>query len=194
MAGLASSRRSSRPAGWAVLVCALGLALSCSGTSQAPQVESASEADSSSQSPAPTATYYRVESEATWAVGVDEAPEAPVERLLCLAPTSPIEGFDTDAELLHVNAGGVRKCSVAVRWPIGAATVKAAPAFSCDLLPDYATWRSVEVRGVQGCEFTNEVGLYFLKWVEDGTSFHYSSSSTTGAEARKMLAGWDPLG
>ena len=193
MAGLAGSRRSSRPAGWAVLVCALGLALSCSGTSQAPQVESASEADSSSQSPAPTATYFRVESEATWAVGVDEAPEAPDERLLYLAPTSPIEGFDTDAELRRVNAGGVREYTVVVKWPIGAATVNASPAFSCELLPDYATWRSVEVRGVEGCEFTNEVGLYFLNWVEDGTSFLYSSFTTTGAEARRMLADWDPL-
>jgi hypothetical protein len=170
------------------------LALSCSGTSQAPQIESASEADSSSQSPAPTATYYRVESDVTWAVGVDEAPEAPDERLLCLAPTSPIESFDTDAELRRINAGGVRKCTVVVRWTIGAATVKAAPALSCELLPDYATWRSVEVRGVEGCEFTNEVGLYFLKWVEGGTSFGYSSFTTTGAEARKMLADWDPLG
>ncbi len=51
----------------------------------------------------------------------------------------------------------------------------------------------MEIRGVEGCEFTNEVGLYFLKWVEGGTRFKYSSFTTTGAEARKMLADWDPL-
>lgn len=195
MAVLARSLHSSGPSGWAKLACALGLVLSCSGTAQAPPIESAPEAE-----PPPIRPVPRVELEVTWSVGVDQAPEAPDERLLYLVPTSPIDGFDTDADLQRASSWGVPdlpsvpEYSVRVTWPIGAVTVKAVPAPSlCDRLPDYATWRSVEIRGVEGCEFTNEAGLYFLRWVEGGTSFHYSSFTTTGAEARKMLADWDPL-
>ena len=193
MAVLADSRRSPILAGLVVLACALGLVLSCSGTSQAPQIESASEAESSSQNQPPTGTYFITESEATWSVGVDEAPEAPDERLLYLVPTSPIEGFDTDAELRRVNAGGVPKYDerllylvptspiegfdtdaelrrvnaggvpkydVVVRWPTGLLSVKARPTVECYPLADGRRWRAVEIRGVEGCELTDELGLY----------------------------------
>lgn len=193
MAVLADSRRSPILAGLVVLACALGLVLSCSGTSQAPQIESASEAESSSQNQPPTGTYFITESEATWSVGVDEAPEAPDERLLYLVPTSPIEGFDTDAELRRVNAGGVPKYDVVVRWPTGLLSVKASPTVECYPLADGRRWRAVEIRGVEGCELTDELGLYTARWVEGTTSFYYQSREITGAEARKMLADWDPL-
>ena len=58
---------------------------------------------------------------------------------------------------------------------------------------DGATWEPVEIRGVQGCEWTNEAGLYFAKWTEGATNFKYSSFDITGVDAREMLADWDPL-
>lgn len=191
MAGPIGVRRRSR-AGWAVL-CVLGLALSCSGTSSAPRIESTSEEDSPTGLPAPTETYYRVESEAAWSVGVDPAPEAPDERLLYLVPTSPRDGLDTHAEFTRTNVGGVPEYSVIVSWPLGSARMSAMPAISCDHLPYDGNWRPVRVRGVAGCEFTNEFGKYFLKWMEDGTFFHYNAFAPVGVEARQMLADWDPL-
>lgn len=176
-----------------MLTCAFGLVLSCSGTSQAPQIESASEAESSSQNQPPTGTYFITESEVTWSVGVDEAPAAPDERLLYLAPTSPIDGFDTEAKLRRVDAGGVPRFSVVVRWPTGGLLVSASPTVSCVALPAGKAWEPVEIRGVEGCEWTNGVGRYFLRWVEGTTGFHYESFQVTGREAREMLAEWDPL-
>lgn len=187
---VASSRRRVGPLGWAVLACVFGLVLSCSGTSQAPHTAPAPEADSSPQGQPPTHTSFFRESEVAWSLGVDEPPEGPDERLLYLVPTSPVEGFDTDAELWRATAGGVPQYSVIVRWPTGMLSVRAVPALSCDPWDD-GKWQPVVVRGVEGCEFTNEVGLYFLKWLEGGTSFHYSSFSTTGAEALEMLEVWE---
>ena len=179
--------------GRVVLAGALALLVSCSGTSDVPPIESASEAESSPEGQPPTQTYFIRESEITWSLGVDEPPKAPDERLLYLAPTSPVEGFDTDAELRRANAGGVPQYSAAMRWPTGLVSVSGVPAVSCDPTRSEGKWRPTEVRGVEGCEYTNKVGLYFLKWAEGGTIFHYSSFDVTGAEARKMLEDWDAL-
>ena len=130
-------------------------------------------------------------------MGVDEAPAAPDDRMLYLAPTSSVEGADTDAVLRRTDIVGVGirdyDYSVALRWPTGGLSVRASPATSCYVTPDGATWRPVEIRDVQGCEWTNEAGLYFAKWTEGATNFHYESFDITGAEAREMLAGWDRL-
>ena len=158
-----------------------------------PPIESAPQAESTSQNQPPTGTLYIMLSESTWSVGVEETPAAPDDRLLYLAPTSPIGGVATDAKLHRADAGGIPNYSVAVRWPAGHLSVRAVPTFSCVSLPDGLRWQPVEIRGVEGCESTNEGGLYFAKWVEGTTKFHYESFDITGAEARKMLADWDPL-
>ena len=174
-----------------MLAGVLGLVLSCSGTSQAPTTESTPQAEP------PSTRAYVNRLEVTWSVGGDEAPAAPDDRMLYLAPASPVEGFDTDAALRRVDIVGVGirdyEYDVALEWPTGRLAVQASPAMSCYVTPDGATWDPVEIRGVQGCEWTNGVGLYFLKWTEGATDFKYSSFDITGAEAREMLADWDPL-
>ena len=186
----ASGRWSVGLAGRAILACALGLLASCSDTSQVAPIGSASQAEPASQNQPTTNTSYITRSEVTWSVGVDERPAAPDDRLLYLAPTSPIDGVDTDAELYRADTGGIPEYSVAVRWPTGHLSVSGVPTPSC---PGDRTWRPVKIRGVEGCEWTNGAGLYFLKWVEGTTTFHYSSFDITGREAREMLADWDPL-
>ena len=84
--------------------------------------------------------------------------------------------------------------TVTLKWPTGGLPVKLSPAMSCQATSDGATWEPVEIRGVQGCEWTNEAGLYFAKWTEGAANFKYSSFDITGAEAREMLADWEPLG
>lgn len=172
---------------WTAL-CALGFLLACSDTPDLPPIEPTSQNQPTSN------TSYIPRLEVAWSVGVDEVPVAPDDRLLYLAPASPIGGVDTDAELRRADAGGVPIYTVAVRWPAGGLlSVRASPTVSCDVLPDGRSWKPVEIRGVEGCEFTNEAGLYFAKWAESATKFKYSSFDITGAEARKMLEDWDPL-
>ena len=193
MAVLVSARWSFGLAGRAVLACALGFLSSCSDTPQVPQTEYTAQTESTSQNQPTTNTFYFPRPEVTWSVGVDETPAAPDDRLLYLAPTSPIDGVDTDATLRRADAGGVPRYSLAVSSPTDSMSLSAVPTVSCHPLPDGRTWKPVEIRGVEGCEFTNKVGLYFAKWVEGTTEFHYESFDITGAEARKMLADWDPL-
>lgn len=174
----------------AVFGCALIFLLSCSGSSGAP-IESAA------QDEPPSTRMFSTGLEVTWSVGVDEAPAAPDDRMLYLAPSSPVEGVETDAVLRRIDVVGVGirdyEHTVALKWPTGGLSVKLSPAMSCDATSDGATWEPVEIRGVQGCEWTNEAGLYFAKWTEGATNFKYSSFDITGAEARKMLEDWDPL-
>ena len=175
----------------AVFGCALGLLLSCSGSSGVPLIESAA------QDEPPSTRFFLTRSEVTWSVGVDQALAAPDDRMLYLAPTSPVEGVDTDAVLRRIDTvgAGIRdyEYTVALKWPTGGLSVKASPAMSCHVTPDGATWKPVEIRGVQGCEWTNEAGLYFAKWTEGATNFKYSSFDITGVDAREMLAEWEPL-
>jgi hypothetical protein len=145
--------------------------------------------------------------EVTWSVGVDEAPAAPDDRMLYLAPTSPVEGVDTDAVLRRTDTigAGIRgyEYDVALRWPggglsvsglsVSGLSVSASPAMPCSVTPGGAAWEPVEIRGVQGCEWTNEAGLYFARWIEGATSFKYESFDITGVAAREMLTGWDQL-
>ena len=177
--------------GWVVLVCALGLVVSCSGTSEVSPIGSAA------QDEPPSTRVFLTRLEVTWSVGVDEAPAVPDDRMLYLAPASPVEGVDTDAVLRRTDTVGVGirdyDYTVALKWPTGGLSVSASPAMSCYVTPDGATWESVEIRDVQGCEWTNEAGLYFAKWTEGATNFKYESFDITGAEAREMLAGWDRL-
>ena len=188
---LAGGLRNHRVRGWVVLVCALGLVVSCSGTSEVSPTGSAAHDEP------PSTRVFLTRLDVTWSVGVDEAPAAPDDRMLYLAPTSPIDGVDTDAVLRRTDTVGVGirdyDYTVALKWPTGGLSVSASPAMSCHVTPDGATWEPVEIRGVQGCEWTNEAGLYFAKWTEGTTNFKYSSFSITGAEAREMLAGWDRL-
>ena len=186
----APRRRSGRV--WAVLACVFGLMISCSGTPQTPPVESAAEAVTSSQPPAPTVTLYRIESEARWSVGADPAPAAPDDQLRYLAPTAPIDGLDTEAKFWRADAGGVPEYTVVARSPTGKMAVSARLA-ECRTTPDGAEWQPVEIRGVEGCEWTNGAGLYFLKWTEGTTNYHYESFSITGQQARDLLADWRPL-
>ena len=203
-----------------MLAGALALLVSCSGTTQvtpitAPPseqaaliealplneqvtpIEAAPEAESAVQDEPPSTRIYRTQLDVTWSVGVAEAPEAPDDRMLYLAPTSPVEGVDTEAVLRRTDTvgAGIRHYdyTVALKWSTGGLSVSASPAMSCHVTPDGATWEPVEIRGVQGCEWTNEAGLYFAKWTEGATKFKYESFDITGAEARKMLAEWDPL-
>lgn len=46
--------------------------------------------------------------------------------------------------------------------------------------------------GLMGCSFTNEGGLYFLRWVEGGDSFHLSAR-LTDEEVRHYLEAWEHL-
>ena len=194
MVTLASERRSIRLTGRVVLVCALGLLASCSGTSQVTPTEAVPPDEALSQDEPPPTRIFRTLLEVTWSVGADKVPVAPDDRMLYLVPASPVEGVETDATLRRADAGGIPEYSVAVRWPAdGLLSVQASPAMSCHMTPDGATWEPVEIRGVQGCEWTNGVGLYFAKWTEGATNFKYSSFEITGAEARKMLEGWEPL-
>ncbi|MCY4664377.1 MAG: hypothetical protein OXC00_06915 [Acidimicrobiaceae bacterium] len=193
-----------RKAGQAVLASALALLASCSGTSQVTPIEAVPPSEQAtlidppdealSQDEPPSTRVFLTRLEVTWSVGIDEPPTAPDDRLLYLVPASPIEGVETDATLRRVDAGGVPEYSVSVRRPADSLlSVKASPAMSCHVTPDGATWEPVEIRGVEGCEFTNEAGLYFAKWAEGATRFQYSSFDITGAEAREMLAEWEPL-
>ena len=191
MAMVVAPRRGFWPV-WAVLACAFGLMLSCSGTPQVPQDESGAEAVDSSQPPAPTVTYYFIESEASWSVGIDPTPTAPDDQLRYLAPTAPIDSYETEADLERVDAGGFPKYSVYVRSPTAAMSVSAWRA-ECPVAPDGTIRQRVEIRGVEGCEWTNGVGLYFLEWTEGTTSYQYESFSTTGQQARDLLADWTPL-
>lgn len=206
MAILTGLRRTPRTGGSIVLACALGLLASCSGTSQVIPIETAppieqvtpieatSEAESLSPDQPPTGTIYTIRSQEEWSVGVDEAPAAPDDRLLYLVPASPIDSVETDATLQRADAGGVPEYDVTVRWPAGGLlSVGASPTVACEPRPDGRSWRPVEIRGVEGCELTNEAGLYFAKWAEGATRFQYSSFDITGAEARQMLAEWEPL-
>ena len=117
----------------AVLAGVLGLVLSCSGTSQAPTIES------TPQDEPPSTRVYVPRLEVAWSVGVDEAPAAPDDRMLYLAPASPVEGVDTDAVLRLVDIVGVGirdyDYSVALKWPTGGLSVKASPAMSCHVTP-----------------------------------------------------------
>ena len=189
MAVVASARRSLRPAGRVVPAGALGLLLSCSGSSGVPPIESAA------QDEPPSTRMFSTGLEVTWSVGVDEAPAAPDDRMLYFAPSSPLEGVETDAVLrrIHVVGVGIRdyEHTVALKWPTGGLSVKLSPAMSCHATSDGPTWEPVEIRGVQGCEWTNEAGLYFAKWTEGATDFKYSSFDITGVDAREMLEDWD---
>ena len=127
-------------------------------------------------------------------MGVDEAPAAPDDRLLYLVPTTPIDGVDTEAKLRRADAGGVPEYSVAVRSPTQVlASLSGVPTVTCPRLPEGRPLKPVRIRGVEGCEWTNEAGLYFAKWMEGTTIFHYESFDITGREAREMLADWNPL-
>ena len=185
-----------------MLACALGLVASCSGQAEVPPTEAppteVPPTGSAAQDDEPPSTrVFLTRLEVAWSVGVDEAPAAPDDRMLYLAPTSPVEGADTDAvlRLTDTRGAGIRghDYTVALRWPTGGLSVSASPAMPCPVTPDGATWEPVEIRGVQGCEWTNEAGLYFARWTEGGTHFKYESFDITGAEAREMLAGWDQL-
>ena len=220
MAVLTGLRRSPQKAVQVVLASALALLASCSGTSQvrpiaAPpseqttpieafppdeqvaSVEAAPEAESAAQDEPPSLRTFSTGLEVTWSVGVDEAPAAPDDRMLYLAPSSPVEGVETDAVLRRIDVVGVGirdyEHTVALKWPTGRLSVKLSPAMSCQATSDGATWEPVEIRGVQGCEWTNEAGLYFAKWTEGATNFKYSSFDITGVDAREMLAEWEPL-
>ena len=186
MAILACLQKGVVSMGKILFVGGLTLLVACSGTPEAPQVESGSLLE------APTITGYRVESEATWSVGVSEAPVAPDDRLLYLVPASSVGDFDAEATLTRAEAGSEPQYSVSLRWLEGHLSVSARQAVRC-----YPTgglsWTPVEIRGVDGCEATNEAGLYFAKWAEGGTEYHYESFDIVGAEARDVLAGWEPL-
>jgi hypothetical protein len=192
MAVLAKARLSSGLVGWVVLACALGFLASCSGTAQAPPVESAPQAESTTQDP-PRTRIFTIESEVTWSVGVGRPPAAPDDRLLYLAPTTPADGFETEARLRRAEVGDSPEYTVRVEWPAGGLSVHALPAIECPATRGGMLWKLVRIRGVQGCESTNEAGLYFARWVEGETRFKYSSFDITGARARKMLEDWDPL-
>ena len=122
---LAGGLRNHRVRGWVVLVCALGLVVSCSGTSEVSPTGSAAHDEP------PSTRVFLTRLDVTWSVGVDEAPAAPDDRMLYLAPTSPIDGVDTDAVLRRTDTVGVGirdyDYTVALKWPTGGAVCERVP-------------------------------------------------------------------
>ncbi len=187
------------------LAAAMALVLvSCSNDSELDESDASSITAEVSKAPSPT--LLMIEEEFAWSTD-EPMPEGLDLTFPGLLPASAPAGDVASIEIRKFAAGTQPHVDITVRWSDdielgpdgGLLTVQiergaGVRPLDCASLSG-AGWPPELIEettvgdGVPDCAFTNEVGLYFLRWV-DGVDLFLLSTRMPGDEARQYLATW----
>lgn len=131
---------------------------------------------------------------AEWATGDLTPEEAQLFRPLIVPAVGPT-GESAAITLESSVFGSKTKILVDIRWgddqalTVGVVREGYVGDVACDGWDGTASKRTF-VRGSAACEFTNEVGLYFLLWYAGGDEYLLQTRSLSGIEALGYLETW----
>lgn len=180
-------------------IAALGL-LTAACSSAVPAGPVAVPAVSVAPGVPPPNTLYELDWSKTWNTS-EERPLLAAEASPALVPGSGPFGHDAEVTFNATSSGGQPAVDIVARWNEPAGGVMTlqisrgwgAETLICEDIRDGGSYTAITIlRGtVEGCGFTNEAGLFFLRWHAEGDSYLFQGS-LNGQEALGYLNTWEP--